>query len=326
MIKFENVEYDKAKMSTLDLFVGAVSYESRSSFIFDQIHNDLGNEKMMIFCTDNYTVLKMATSLVRHAEELGCQVRKVGYEDSETVVNAVCESIEALTKSSSVITIGIDYSSMPRSWYCRLPYAIAAIVRPEDKVVFWYAEGEYETKPTEYPTAGLDMFELFSGKASLLAKRRAHIFALGYDAVRTQGIISKLEPEYVIVCAAYDPTRKDVYDNVRDANQAVINQAALAITLDISDFSFMVTKLRELVNELSAISDVVLIPDGPKPLILAMSLIPRLCGKSGITCLHANRNRATFVPVEVTPTGKVVGFQMKIGDQENSTAIRNQSV
>lgn len=323
MIKFENVEYDKAKMKALDLFVGAISYESRSSFIFDQIYNDLGNEKMMIFCTDNYTILNMATSLVRHVEELGCQVHKVGYEDSEAVVNAVCEAINTLTESSRVITIGIDYSSMPRSWYCRLPYAIAEIVRPEDKVVFLYSEGEYETKPTEYPTAGLDMFELFSGKASLLAKRRAHIFALGYDAVRTQGIISKLEPEYIIVCAAYDPTRKDVYDNVRDANQAVINQAALSITLDISDFSFMVTKLRELVNELNAIADVVLIPDGPKPLILAMSLIPQLCGRTGVVCLSANRNSAAFVPVEVTATGKVVGFEIKIGNQEKTTAIRN---
>ena len=73
----------------------------------------------------------------------------------------------------------------------------------------------------------------------------------------------------------------------------------------------MVSKLCDTANELLPVGDVILIPDGPKPLIFALSLVPDLVGKQGITCLHIARNNDYFESVDVTPTGKVCGFLLQ---------------
>jgi len=183
----------------------------------------------------------------------------------------------------------------------------------EDVVYFWYCEGNYPVGYSKYPTAGADkVVEFFCGKASLLPERRTHVFALSYDASRTQGIIEKCEPEYVVLCEAHDPTRNDIHQNIVAANENLMAQAAMVVSLDISDFPFMVAKLRELAHELIKSSDVIFVPDGPKPLIFAMSQIPLLIKETGITCMHVKRDLNKFVPLDVTASGKIVGFSMQI--------------
>jgi len=86
----------------------------------------------------------------------------------------------------------------------------------------------------------------------------------------------------------------------------------MVVSLDISDFPFMVAKLRELAHELIKSSDVIFVPDGPKPLIFAMSQIPLLIKETGITCMHVKRDLNKFVPLDVTASGKIVGFSMQI--------------
>lgn len=121
-----------------------------------------------------------------------------------------------------------------------------------------------------------------------------------------------MDPEFIIVCEAHDPTRSDIYENVMRINENLIAQAAMVVSLDLGDFSFMISKLREPANELISTTDVIFIPDGPKPLIFAMSLIPDLLNQTGITCLHAIRNYDKLVPVDVIASGKVLGFSMRV--------------
>ena len=84
------------------------------------------------------------------------------------------------------------------------------------------------------------------------------------------------------------------------------------MALRLDDFSFMISKLRDLANELLSTGDVILVPDGPKPLIFAMSLIPDLLNKNGLTCLHISRN-SDFSVVDVTATGTINGFSIQKG-------------
>lgn len=313
MIQFCNVQFDISTFSNVDLFVCAVSYEKRSYFLLDQVIHLLDKKSLLIFATDNYTRFEVAQEKLESLEKQGCNADFVKYQEYEAVIARIKSAVLTKQKEKQSVKIIVDYSSMPRSWYSRLPNALEEILRPDDIVYFWYCEGNYKTGYSDYPTAGTDKaFEYFSGKASLLPKKRTHIFALSYDTSRTQGIIEKCEPEYVIVCEAHDPTRSDIHQNVIDANKNIMAQAAMVVSLDISDFSFMVTKLRELVNELIESSDVIFVPDGPKPLILAMSQIPHLLKQPGITCIHAKRDLCKFVPVDVDASGKIVGFSMQV--------------
>ena len=313
MIQFCNVDFDIGSFSEVDLFVCTVSYEKRSFFLLDQVIQIIDKDALLFFATDNYAKFDVSREKIRALKELGYDAELVDYQEYAVVIARIQSAILSKQENKQSAKIIVDYSSMPRSWYSRLPNALEEILRPDDVVYFWYCEGNYKTGYSGYPTAGTDKaFEYFSGKASLLPKKRTHIFALSYDISRTQGIIEKCEPEYVIVCEAHDPTRSDIHKNIIDANQNIMDQAAMVVSLDISDFCFMVTKLREIANELIESSDVIFVPDGPKPLILAMSQIPSLLKQPGITCIHAKRDLSKFVPVDVTASGKIVGFSMQI--------------
>lgn len=85
----------------------------------------------------------------------------------------------------------------------------------------------------------------------------------------------------------------------------------MSLALHMEDFEFMVSKLCDTVNELLPVGEVILIPDGPKPLIFALSLVPDLVGKHGVTCLHISRNNENFEAVDVKPTGIIRGFEVR---------------
>ena len=51
-------------------------------------------------------------------------------------------------------------------------------------------------------------------------------------------------------------------------------------------------------------------PDGPKPLVFAMSMVPLLLEKLGVTCLHVSRNKEYYNAINVDPTDKIYGFSV----------------
>ena len=239
------------------------------------------------------------------------------YEDSVAVHERIVETIRTLILQRDSLVVHIDYSSMPRSWYCKLPKLLGEILRPTDKVFFWYAEGDYPEEQEVYPSAGIESFSFYSGKPSLnIEKKRVHVVALGYDVIRTQAILSITDPSYMVACYAYNPDRDGFLERIRQVNDPVFSRAAVKVPLYVADFEFMISKLCELANEFSQYGDVVLIPDGPKPLIFAMSLVPDMMRKEkqeGITCLHISRNKDHFKIVDVTPNGVVYGFSVCYG-------------
>ena len=78
------------------------------------------------------------------------------------------------------------------------------------------------------------------------------------------------------------------------------------LSLNITDIEYMIAKLKGIVNEVFTIaqSDIVMVPDGPKPLIFVMSMIPWLTGKTGICCLHIVRNDSIFKPYNIIARGQ----------------------
>ena len=199
---------------------------------------------------------------------------------------------------------------MPRRWYYKLPILLKKILRELDKVYFWYVAGKYPGNYKTYPSAGIDSFSVF-GKPSLrIGTKRTHIVGLSYDAVRTSALISILDPDSYITCNAYNKNNSEINNNVRLANTRVISMANMEVSLQIDDFFFMISKLCEIVNEFLPLGDVILVPDGPKPLIFAMSLIPLLVDKVGVICLHVSRNKEFYSAVDVEPTEIVYGFSI----------------
>jgi hypothetical protein len=211
---------------------------------------------------------------------------------------------------SAPIEVHIDYSCMPRLWYCNLPLLLEESLRECDRGYFWYTPGEYPN--SDYPTAGVEDFHVFSGKPSLSFGVRTHLFGLGFDRVRSQAIWSIIDPQR-LVCFYADPAAKAEYVNrVKMDNKNVLAAASQTFTVPIEDFVFTYSRIAAIAMEYRAFGDVILVPDGPKPLILAASLVPLRLTAPGVTCFHvARRKPEDFNPVDVKPCGKPVGFSFE---------------
>lgn len=308
-MSFANIFFDPAVLEKTSLFVCAIGYESRSYHIFDKLSNFLRKDNTLILAIDDYSSYPSSAHKVSEITSRGFQLEVVKYEDFAKVQELIVSRVKSLLSKLDAISIDIDYSSMPRGWYCKLPELFSCLLREADCARFWYSEGIYPPDPRELQTAGIESYHLFSGKPTLQTqKRRTHIIGLSYDSVRTQGLISILDPEYIVTCNAYNPRRPEIISNVESVNATILDQAALRISFHVNDVEFMVSKMIETVRDFCSDSDVIIVPDGPKPLIFVMSMIPWLINKVGITCLHVVRNSNQFNRQDIPPTGDIIGF------------------
>lgn len=307
MILIKNENFSNIYYSNEDIYLLAFTHEERSTYQYNKLSTNIDEESMKIFSLQNV----MQNGINHIVEDIKSEVFKLTYSDIHKFKKHLLEIVLNKQKTYNSIRLHIDYSSMPRSWYCSIPSILSDKMRSGDKVYFWYTEGEYPDCYEKYPSAGIETFDFFSGRPSLkVNNRRAHILALGFDVVRSEAIEAIIDPEYLVACYAYNPKREGFLEHIKEVNEHQLAQAAMRIGMNICDYSYMIAKLKEIVNELLIEGDVVLIPDGPKPLIFAMSLIPDLIEKQGITVLHVSKNKLLQDKINVKPTGAIHGFSI----------------
>src|SRR5437773_3865958 len=166
------------------------------------------------------------------------EITECGSSRDTLFADRLKERVTGLTERATAeqrIEVHIDYSCMPRRWYCPLPSFLEGALRQQDQMFFWYTPGLYPD--SGYPTAGTADFKVFSGRASLSAQSRTHLFGLGFDRVRSQAIWSVLDPRN-LVCFYADPAADPSYvERVRQDNQEALDAAAYTFTVPVDDFA-----------------------------------------------------------------------------------------
>lgn len=291
-----------------NFFVFVFGYEERSSYIIKKLIKKIrnGNIIPIPFFFADYNKSTSTKRLIGELTRLGFPPICIDYQDGDTVFKKVVNVLD----DALVNNVFIDYSSMPRAWYCKFPELFAILDKQVQNMVFWYSKGDYKTKYDEFPNTGVQPeIEVFSGRATLrLSNERTHIFCLGYDNIRTTAIMSVIDPNQYAVVVASPTDDPKIRDNVISRNSKLINAASFQIEIAIEDFQFMVSKLSDISSQLLSKGDVILVPDGPKPLIMACSIVPHILEKHGVVCLHVKRHKKFYEPVNVTATGEVYGF------------------
>lgn len=311
LINFVNENIKVEDIPSNAIFLCSVGYEERSYYLLDQFRKKLSANNILVFAFKNHLSRTNKPNRIDEAHLSNVKVHLVEYADFDIFYNSTLDFIREKISLDSNAYVYIDYSYMPRKWYCKLPLKLTNDLNIKNKIVFLYSEGTYPDNYEEFPSAGIKSFESFSGKSSLrTSAKRTHVIALSYDKIRTEGVLSTLDPESFIACNAYDVDDKEIHNNVMHLNKSIISRATLSISFHMDDFSFMIAKLCEIANEYLPLGDVIIIPDGPKPLIFALSLIPDILKKNGITCMQILRNDNDDNPNEVLPSGKVVGFSI----------------
>lgn len=303
MKQIRNEKYKENIIQENDIFVCAFGYEKRSLYLFDKIKSKMQNDNILVFFFDDYSDEKKINELKRN--EVNCI--ESTYNSGKFVQNTICSFVEKKRKDNSELRVHIDYSSMPRSWYYNLPILLN---KYKGKTYFWYVVGKYPIDYTAYPTAGIDTYTII-GKPSLRTEeKRVHVFGLSYDSIRTKAIISEIDPDSYITCNAFDRENAERGENVNKLNQQIISKAVGELSFCFEDFSFMFSKLCEIAIEYSDIGSIIFVPDGPKPLIFAMSLVVLYLNKEGISCIHIHRNDQCQNHVDVDPCDIILGFSV----------------
>ena len=302
---FENIK-------SISLFVFAIGFEERSRFIFSKLEGKklLSNQNTLCFY---FNENRNDTSILNFEKvtEFGITPIDVWKSEIDKIIGIINAKVLELIENSENIEIHVDYSSMPRNWYSNILLDIEKMIRNLDNVFFWYSHGDYTADTKHCTTAGADDFVVFSGMASLHPQNRTHIFGIGYDKIKSDAIRTVVDPSTLIVCYTYPKNELSINQIIQKEHEMLLNASAYSFSLPIEDFSFIVKRIREVVLEFRERGDVILIPEGPKPLILACSIIPELITKRGIVCFHVKSHNNHFVPENIKPNGIISGFCIK---------------
>ena len=302
-MKILNINY--RELGPDDLFVCVLGHEPRSYHLLDKNIDTRNDKNTKVFYFPCYEEIKK---------------KKKDYSKRFSLLECNYNEIDKFIKSTKDFflkrksgNLYVDYSSMPRGWYCKLPIILEEYTSNDKKLFFLYTAGDYPRRYENSPSAGIDTISVFSGLTlPAVDIKRYHILGLSYDNVRTETIKSILEPNLLISCYAYNPDNYTIKNNVIKLNERTIENSLLSVELPLGNINGMVNKLCELVYDHLRKGQVILVPDGPKPLIMAMSLVPDIVDKKGVTCLHISRNDSCNSKILVKPReDEIYGFQVQ---------------
>lgn len=302
----ENIA-EQAKSKTV-LFVFASGYEQRCLDLFRKIRHADPEDCIQFKCYGFRSFKEWGHRPANDSsiQNAGLAITEVDASDSRFIVTDLEATVSELRRGGSEVVIHIDYSSMSRNWYTALlNRAFHEDVWPT--VYAWYVRGKYDSN--EYPCVGYGNFSVFDGAPRVAMTREVAIFGIGFDSIRTFGIWNYLDPQNTITILAETPENETELLRARQENREVIAASLETQVVPMNDFHKMISNLVSLVRKHWDTADVALVPDGPKPLVVAMSLIPSFFGHKGVYCWHVGHVKPDdYKPSDAVSIGVVYGF------------------
>lgn len=313
LANFCDIDFDSAVDSIIHaegqvLFVFSCGYEERSLAQYKRLRDKVPNGKIKFLCF-SFSAFKKSGSRPKNDKIIkGDGVDSIQLDTGDWA--CAWATLQSLLQSDfpSMPPIYIDYSSMPRSWYCNFAVKVSQ-KELGDRVSFFYSLGEYSQE--QYPCVGYGEFHEFSGRPNITSTREINIFGLGFDSIRTHGIWTYLDPQISISLIAATSNNREQCERVKKENPEIIADSETVFEVRVDCFSNMLSTIVDISRKLLPYGDVALVPDGPKPMVLAMSLVPLYLDMSGVYCWHVGHVKPEgYEPIDVRSTGNFYGFQI----------------
>jgi len=205
----------------------------------------------------------------------------------------------------------VDYSSMSRTWYSAvLSWARNLSSKNPITIDFVYSVGNHVDLPKSRPPVIKDILAVPGCEGGAIRLGRAvAVFGLGFDGEATLCAHDLLEPDLVYAYYA-SPVGYPKYEGViPNRNKVFLERHSPVISplvLPLESMSQTFVYLAELIAPHRLDSDILFVPMGPKPQVLASILLA--CRFREITCLHVSLHRSR--PEEVKPLGAIVGARV----------------
>jgi hypothetical protein len=185
---------------------------------------------------------------------------------------------ELKTNGQNEITVDIDYSSFCRWMVMELVDLIQSTLGTCNTRI-WYSRANYSS---DFPHYGFNGQIQQHGNIRITAESEVCLLSLGLDSSRTYAIWQAMNPSTCVAIYARSPDNSEIVDQVRLKNRELLSSIDEILELPIDDMERAVAILVDLSHELSPHNDIVMIPDGPKPLMLAMAIAVKTQNQAGV--------------------------------------------
>ncbi len=218
----------------------------------------------------------------------------------------------------SVFRVLVDYSSMSRLWYAAiLNWARSQLQADEVEIVFVYSTGVYENQLIPIVIEDILAIPGCEGGALRFGDAVA-IFGLGFYSLMTECVYEQLEPDRVYAFLSSPGASPEYAARVLSSNDFLIQHSDAVIEVPLSSVETAVRYLAELVLPHRPHSEVVLIPMGPKPHVLASILLSMRFGD--ICCLRVSARRER--PEAVRAAGEILATRVVFKGEEWAAQTR----
>jgi hypothetical protein len=297
--------YEETLWENYDLILLASGFEERSCFTLASIPESAIDKCVVLgFASDRHTLSRPRNDAIYGKRQLTPYVST----DPQAYENHIKSAL--LAASSSVndrpLRVFIDYSVMTRSWYgyllTWLRYSTDAVVADVD---FVYAYGHYESEFEPLHIEEISAIPGFEGGCAG-ARRTIAFFGLGYDRYATLAVNELIEPDHVTCYIARETPNDMRSQRVLDQNKELIALSGTQpIYLPLGNIQEAFRILHEHFTQVSDEDEVIAIPMGPKPHVLATLMVSQYVQR--VTCLHAMGSRTN--PVQVIASGEVSAWR-----------------
>lgn len=188
--------------------------------------------------------------------------------------------------NKETVRILVDYSSMSRLWYAGILNWAKYIDGPKELLIdMLYTPGIYREKIAPLVINDILSIPGCEGSATSLFKSVA-VLGLGFDSLATLCVLDRLEPDLYYAFLA-SPTISPEYPKiVYDKNKELVKGASKTIELPLYSVEQTFVNLAEIISLHRSEADIIFVPMGPKPHVLASILVTMKFGD--VTCLRVS--------------------------------------
>jgi hypothetical protein len=256
---------EQLQKQTFDAFIAVSGYESRGTFLANQINvASIPNKYVLAFTEKNDLLYRELNNQKFKAENFTFfQASSSDTSGFRKLIDEICDSIK---KSS--IDILIDYSSMPKIWYSEIINYFISKEEDLNSVNIWFTYS-----PSEFTRSISSISNKYNDPVKPILQGQkpiALIMGLGYEKGRAEEFTKMFNAKITYAFYANPSVDARYVQEVLDNNKTVLQniKQEQIIPYPIYDLNTVNDSLTELCIDLRINHQVVLVPVGPKPFTL----------------------------------------------------------
>lgn len=292
---------------TRRLIVSAVGYEPRCTHVVAQISKHWDIPPSQLGQTLLLLEFKSHRNLATRVEAQGIFdtfAPKYRYAVDEFSGPAVRAEVGRIARELDVQHIVVDYSCLSRSLYL----CLLALVSEGFRMSFLYSVGDYGTAEKKYPVSAVGEIRTVPGFEGIPhpSRPKLYVIGLGFDGIGTKALLDKLEAGRLVVFWT-DPGASARSSTIAvEANEMIIERALARFTTDLRDVNGTVAILRRLAIETAGSDQMILVPVGPKPHVLACGLLAAEFEHVTLLAPYLGTGRGGEDPPRIRAAGEII--------------------